>query len=173
LTLPTPEGGGFSGYARPTGPLWRLRGLPDPTLVVAERQDVPGGVMVTMQASAALRAGVPADRQACRDKHTAVRTPLAGGGRVDRHHLPTGACCLVGKDGEEPAPAHVPNGLGQRVVLHHRGDLQRVVLDRINVTYHRQRGCLLDVLPLAADGLVCRCQQPHGLAPALAALLTA
>src|SRR6266852_4357723 len=31
LTLPTPEGGGFSGYARPNGPRWRLTGLPGPT----------------------------------------------------------------------------------------------------------------------------------------------
>src|SRR6266852_1784280 len=31
LTLPPPEGGGFSGDARPKGPRWRLRGLPGPT----------------------------------------------------------------------------------------------------------------------------------------------
>src|SRR5713101_3609076 len=31
LTLPTPEGGGCSGDARPKGPRWRLTGLPGPT----------------------------------------------------------------------------------------------------------------------------------------------
>src|SRR5260221_8232036 len=31
LTLPTPEGGGCSGDARPSGPRWRLTGLPGPT----------------------------------------------------------------------------------------------------------------------------------------------
>src|SRR5712691_5494697 len=31
LTLPTPEGGGCSGDARPNGPRWRLTGLPGPT----------------------------------------------------------------------------------------------------------------------------------------------
>jgi hypothetical protein len=30
LTLPTPEGGGFSGYAQPTGSRWHLTGLPSP-----------------------------------------------------------------------------------------------------------------------------------------------
>src|SRR5258708_38324119 len=39
LTLPTPEGGGCSGDARPKGPRWRLTGLPGPTARGAASQE--------------------------------------------------------------------------------------------------------------------------------------
>src|SRR5262249_3079794 len=81
LTLSRMNPGESSGSARPSGPRWRLRGLPGPTALSAERQDLLGGVVVPMAARAAVRAAMPADRQTCLDQDAAARTRLAGVGR--------------------------------------------------------------------------------------------
>jgi hypothetical protein len=53
-------------------PQWarsRLRGLHGPTLLLTERQNVLGGVVVSMKARSTRWAGMPADRQAFGDQH--------------------------------------------------------------------------------------------------------
>ena len=60
--LSDPKGQGFSGYARPNGPRWRLNGLPDRTcLFLASSEDIQGSILVPMKARSTFWAEVPAD----------------------------------------------------------------------------------------------------------------
>jgi hypothetical protein len=58
--LPTANAGGFSGYARPSGPRWRLTGLPGPTNVLRR-------VLIAVKHQSTGRTDVGADRQALGD----------------------------------------------------------------------------------------------------------
>lgn len=56
--LPTPQGGGFSGYARPIGPRSRVKGLPSPNFLPTSSQDIQRRVRVAVQHQPAARADV-------------------------------------------------------------------------------------------------------------------
>jgi hypothetical protein len=92
---------------------------------------------------------------------------------MGRNYLPTGACCRVGKDGEKPAPARIRNGLGEVVVLHQVGDLQLVVIDRVELAPQLERRLMLEVLALALPLQVYFRQHLDRLATAVAPLLAA
>src|SRR5262249_42443803 len=116
-TPPGSQPGDSSGYAHPSGPRWRLRGLPGPTLLLPQRQDIQGGIVVPMQLRAALRAGVPANREGLLDKHPAARTDLAGVGRWHGYGSLPSVCCFEGEDAQEHGPPGIRNGLRQMVIL--------------------------------------------------------
>src|SRR5262245_1708587 len=73
LTLSQIHLGDASGDARPSGPRSRLRGLHGPTVPLPQRQEVPGGVVVPLQARPAVRARVPADGEALVDEYATAR----------------------------------------------------------------------------------------------------
>src|SRR5262249_41396990 len=79
------------------------RGLPSPTVVLAQRQNVQRGVVVPVQAQATILIGaaMPPDGQAFRDLTLAAGTFLAGIGGFDRNRSLPGARCLESEDGEE------------------------------------------------------------------------
>ena len=95
LTLPMAKARGFSvlrrgqRHASPTA-------LTEPFYVLRR-------VVVPMQGSAAVRAAMPADRETLLDQHSAAATDLRGVRGMDGNDFPTGACCLVGKNGQERA----------------------------------------------------------------------
>jgi hypothetical protein len=74
---------------------------------------------------------MPADRETLLDLHATARTRLAGERRIDRDHLSTGACCLVGKDAQERAPPGILDALGKVMVLEHIGRLQVLMIYHI------------------------------------------
>ena len=81
----------------PIGPRERLRGLPDPPSLPTTCQDIAGGVVVPMQARAALGAGMPA-----------VRFPADGDhlGRAFKRTRPP--------DGDPPQPREDQDAIPQR-----------------------------------------------------------
>jgi hypothetical protein len=114
---------------------------------------------------------MPADGQPLGDHDAAARAALAGERRVDRDHLPTGACCLVGKDGQECRPARILNGLSETVILEHIADLQIFVIDGVVLAHEGERRLMVKVPPLALHLLMRFGQQCYRLAPPVAALL--
>jgi hypothetical protein len=84
-----------------------------------------------MQARSAHWTGMPADRQAFGDLHTAARTPLAG---IDRRHgdnpLPS-VHCFGAEDTQELRPSSITDTLGEMVVPDQVGRLHVFVIDRI------------------------------------------
>src|SRR6266849_10488650 len=101
LTLPTPEGGGCSGYARPKGPRWRLTGLPGPTARGAACEEVASTEPCTQRRahngetalSPCLKAGACAPTEKVRllgATTPAAQTPCETGAIL---HVPDGQSC--------------------------------------------------------------------------------
>ena len=76
---------------------------------------------------------------------------------MDGDHLPTGARCLEGKNGQKPRPACVVNALGEMMVLDHVGRLQILIIDRVIDADQSQRRLVVKILALAAHLLMCLC----------------
>jgi hypothetical protein len=157
------EAGGFSVLRRGQRHA-SLKGLPGP-LYVSRR------VVVSMQAGSAVRARVPADRQAFVYHNATTRAGLAGGGRRHGYDLLPGACCLESKDGKEHPPTSITDAFGEVMVLHHVGRLQIFVIDRVVLAHQLDRCLMLEILPLAFHRLMRLGQQSHRLTPPIAALL--
>jgi hypothetical protein len=121
--------------------------LPEPLYVL-------GRVMVPMEACPTDRAGMPADGQAFGDQRATARTSLAGECRTDRHHPPTGACCLESEDAQERRPPCIADALGEMVVSEHIADLQVFMKDHIVGADQCERRLVVKVLPLATHFLM-------------------
>jgi len=112
------------------------KGLPGPLYVLR-------CVMVPMEARAALRARMPADRQALVDNHPTATTGLRSVRGIDGNDFPTGACCLEGKKGQECCPPYVLDRFSKMMVLDRIGCLEIFVIDRVIGSYERERRLLV------------------------------
>ena len=89
----------------------------------------------------------------------------------DRHHLPTGACCLVGEDGPKLTPARIADALAEATVPHQIGDPQVFQVDIVVLAQQGKRGLVVKVPALSSDFLMVLGQQSSGFLAALAPLL--
>src|SRR5437588_12304111 len=110
VMTPPPKAGGFSGNGTGTPHRWRLKAPSEP---LSQMQHVQCGVQVTWQDKTTGAAIVHPLRQSLWNVLAAGRTALRCAGWVHLDQRPTGACCLVGQDRDELAPASVMHGLGQ------------------------------------------------------------
>src|SRR5262249_12731918 len=111
LDTPPAEAGRFSVLRR------SLRhGSPKP---LPKAFYVLGGVVVPMEARAALRAAMPAYGQAFGDDDAAARAGLAGVGRRHGYDSPLSVCCFGCEDAQELRPRRITDALGEVVNLDH------------------------------------------------------
>ena len=168
LRIDTPPGLNPHGCSVLRGGLRHLspKGLPGPLYIL-------GGVVVSVEARSAVWTGVPADGQALLHHNAAARTRLAGVGRIDRHHSLPGACCLGSEDGEVYPPTSITDAFGEVMVLHHSGDLQVFMIDRVVPLNQLERRFMLKRGALPLHLQMCFGEQLHCLATAVTALLAA
>jgi hypothetical protein len=107
-----------------------------------------------MEAGPTLRAGVPANRYAFVDHNPTARTGLAGERRVYRYYSLPGARSLESEDDKKRAPARITDALGRVVILHHVGDPQVLVIDRVVLPYQLKRCLVVIITSLAAYRLM-------------------
>jgi uncharacterized protein (DUF427 family) len=62
--------------------------------------------------------------------------------------LPTGTCCLEGKDAQESRPSSIADTLRKVMVLEQVGRLQVLMINGIVVADQSERDFMLEVLPL-------------------------
>src|SRR5690349_12267112 len=161
LTLPRLKPGDASGDARPTGPRYHLRGLPGPTFLLPQPQDVPGGVLVAVQhqPTALTDMGPHAERllDALRARgpigeHT--RAVLAGERRRHGYGLLPSVCSFENKDAQERCPCCIRDALGEVVVLEQVGRLQVFVIEGVVALDERHGFLVVEVVALAPRLLV-------------------
>src|SRR5262245_48146576 len=139
-------------------------GLPGP-------QHLLGPVVVAVPDESAGGADRCAHAEALLHARATPATLLAGILRRDRHHLPTGAGCLGGKDGPKRRPARIADACRQAVIPYQVGDPQ--VFQRTRVVLLDQPACGLVVAgaPLPSHLLLVCGDQPPRLPAARAPLL--
>src|SRR5262249_14861229 len=144
--LPTAHAEGFSGYARPNGPRWRLTGLPGPT-------DILSRVLITVHDQPTGRTDMGTYRQALGDPmRTAAEhstAVLAGIRWRDCNHLTPGAYCLGLQDGAKRCPARIADALGEVVIPHHIRNPHIFKIDHVVLAQQGERGLVMEVATLA------------------------
>src|SRR5215475_6450515 len=123
-----------------------------------------------MQAGPAVWTFVPPRRQALSDQDAAARTGLRGERRVYRLHCSPGARSLEAQDGKKCTPPGILNALCEVMILEHSADLQVLMRDRVVLAHQYERRFVVEVLPLAAHGLVCLGEPTDGLTASVAPL---
>lgn len=117
-------------------------------------QDVPGCVLISVQAQAAGRAVVNTYGQRFFDRRAAVAAFLASACRVHSDDLDPGAFSLVFEDAQETAPGSVADMSSQPVVLDHPSDAQAFHRDDSVAAYEGERDFVVVVASLLANASV-------------------
>ena len=129
----------FSGYARPSGPRWRLRAQSEPTVLDQQCTD-----LIPRKREMTARAQMPALAQLLRNWFPADAR-LACAAWVHRDHPPAGSFRLAVENRDELAPRSVTNRLGQAMVLDHVLDLEILVTDHVEGLYKSARRLVVEV----------------------------
>src|SRR5205085_2740191 len=153
----------FSGYARPSGPRWRLRARSKPTFVCKQLKtrclDEHRTDLIAWQREPAAGTVVPPLGQILGHR-LATDAGLAGVAWVHGYRLPAGSFRLADENSNELATRGVANRLGQAVVLNHVLDPEVFVTDHVERHHQVMRGLVLEVAAYACDLLMQTCDTP-------------
>jgi hypothetical protein len=136
-------------------------------------QDVPGGVLVSMQGQTAVRANVLTHTKFLVYVFTATAALLACTPRIHSHHRDTGTFGLVSQDRQEAAPCGVRDCPAEPVVPDHSANVQAFHRDQAVATDQVQRSFVVMLSPLIGDVGMKNTNDLDGLASIRAALLLA
>ena len=137
------------------------------------RQDIPGGVLVSVQGQATVRTDVLAHREVLADLGITPTAPLARPSRIHSHHRRTGTCSLVRQDLDKAGPASVRDCSAHPVAPQHPLDVQAFHRDQPVATDQIQGGFEVMLAPQIGDAGMYHTDRLAGLAAIRAALLLA